>query len=67
MSDNISLRERRVAEWWFQDTLAHKGRLPSGKSALIYMKILMDLSAADGVYHDEERKWVLGFASTCGK
>ena len=67
MSSEISARERRVAEWWFQDTLGYKGPLPSGNSELIYMKILMNLAAADGVFHEEERKWVLGFASNCGK
>ena len=63
----MTTRDKRVGEWFFRDTLGHKGLLPTRNSALIYMKALLNLAAADGILHEDERKWVLGFASTVGK
>jgi len=56
-----------IANWYFNDLLGHKGKLPSPSFGMFYMKALMDVVAADGVISDEERKWVVGFAAIWGK
>lgn len=67
MSSDLSGRGLRIAQWWFQETLSHMGELPQGKSAVIHMKILMDMASADGVFAPAEREWILGFSATVGK
>jgi uncharacterized membrane protein YebE (DUF533 family) len=56
MSADQSERERTVAEWFFQGELGHKGQRPKPEVALIYMKTLIDVAAADGTLNEEERK-----------
>ena len=56
-----------IAEWYFNDLIGHRGKLPSPSFGLFYMKCLMDIVAADGVISDEERQWIIGFAAISGK
>lgn len=67
MDAELSVRDKRITEWWFQETLGHSGQLPKGNFMLVYMKTLIDVTAADGVLTKSERDWILGFASTSGK
>ncbi len=56
-----------VGQWYFNDLLGYKGKLPSATFGHFYVKCLMDIVAADGVIKDEEREWVVGFAAISGK
>ena len=56
-----------IGEWFFRDIVDHKGKIPAPEAGCVYMKILMDVAAGDGVLSDEERQWVVGFAAVCGK
>jgi hypothetical protein len=56
-----------VGEWFFNDLLGYKGKLPSADFGLFYTKCLMDVVAADGVISDEERNWIIGFAAISGE
>lgn len=67
MSSSLTARDKRVAEWWWQDLVGYSGQRPDHKSSQVYMKTLMDIAAADGVLHEKELKYVLGMASVGGK
>ena len=63
----MSSDDHVVGEWYFNDLLGHKAKLPSPGFGVFYSKCLMDIIAADGVISHAERKWVIGFAAISGE
>ncbi|CAF1380911.1 unnamed protein product [Rotaria sordida] len=67
MSSSLTARDKRIAEWWWQDLVGFSGQRPNHKCSHVYMKTLIDIAAADGVLHEKELKYVLGMASVGGQ
>ncbi|CAF1349414.1 unnamed protein product [Rotaria sp. Silwood1] len=66
MSDEQNSRDKIIYEWFMKET--HGKSYPPVKPAMreVILEVLGEVAAADGIFSEEERKWIIGFASTCG-
>ena len=68
MSDSVEVCPRDIlnSEWFYNDFVGYYGGQFPDNAVYAFAKILMEVASADGVLHEQERRWILGFASLCG-
>lgn len=65
MSGDSAVRDI-ISNWYLKRSGNVNVQKPKPEILLKYFKALMSFAAADGVLHDDERRWVIGKAAVVG-
>ncbi|CAF2853584.1 unnamed protein product [Rotaria sp. Silwood2] len=66
MSGKQKSRDKIVFDWFMKDLLGYSGPTIKPTAQQVFMKSLVDVAAADGTFSEQEREWIVGFATISG-
>jgi hypothetical protein len=67
MSTNSTDRIVTTAHWVFKENYDLDNIVTKSNALLNYTKALIEVSAADGVLSEPERRWIIGYANATGE